>query len=72
MYPIAMVTAIEGQPTMARSALSGLFIPGYCFGYILAMVFYRAFAGTYKEGKAGEVYSGLVPVLVSCCAPGDH
>lgn len=51
MYPIAMVTAIEGQPTMARSALSGLFIPGYCFGYILAMVFYRAFAGTYKEGE---------------------
>ena len=51
MYPIAMVTAIEGQPTVARSALSGLFVPGYCFGYILAMVFYRAFSGTYKEGE---------------------
>ncbi|KAI5969087.1 hypothetical protein CANMA_001892 [Candida margitis] len=51
MYPIAMITALEGQPTVARSALSGLFIPGYCFGYILAMVFYRAFSGTYKEGE---------------------
>ncbi|KAG5422330.1 JEN1 [Candida metapsilosis] len=51
MYPIAMVTAIEGQPTVARSVLSGLFLPGYSFGYILAMVFYRAFSGTYKEGE---------------------
>ncbi|EGW31768.1 uncharacterized protein SPAPADRAFT_62363 [Spathaspora passalidarum NRRL Y-27907] len=51
MYPVAMVTALEGQPTRARSVLSGLFLPGYSFGYILAMVFYRAFAGTYKPGE---------------------
>ena len=51
MYPIAMVTALEGQPIAARSVLLGLFLPGYCFGYIMAMVWYRAFAGTYKEGE---------------------
>ena len=46
-----MVTALEGQPIAARSVLLGLFLPGYCFGYIMAMVWYRAFAGTYKEGE---------------------
>ncbi|KAG7665741.1 uncharacterized protein J8A68_000761 [[Candida] subhashii] len=51
MYPVAMVTALEGQPTKARSVLSGLFLPGYNVGYILAMVFYRAFASTYKPGE---------------------
>lgn len=51
MYPVALCTALEGQPTKARSVLSGLFLPGYNVGYILAMVFYRAFANTYKPGE---------------------
>ena len=51
MYPIAMVTALRS--IAARSVLLGLFLPGYCFGYIMAMVWYRAFAG--KKVKVGDL-----------------
>ena len=51
MAPISMVTSLENQPTRARSILSGFYLPGYSFGYILAMVFYRAFINTYKPGE---------------------
>ncbi|RLV94892.1 Carboxylic acid transporter protein [Spathaspora sp. JA1] len=69
MYPVAMVTALEGQPTRARSVLSGLFLPGYSFGYILAMVFYRAFANTYKPGEGWRALfwfsAGLSVILIA-------
>ncbi|KAG7665740.1 uncharacterized protein J8A68_000760 [[Candida] subhashii] len=67
MYPIAMVTALEGQPTKARSILSGLFLPGYNVGYILAMIFYRAFADTYKPGEGWRslfFFSGGLSVIL--------
>ncbi|EGW31769.1 uncharacterized protein SPAPADRAFT_51748 [Spathaspora passalidarum NRRL Y-27907] len=67
MYPVAMVTALEGQPTRARSILSGLFLPGYSLGYTLASVFYRAFAGTYKPGEGWRSlfwFSGALSVLL--------
>ncbi|CAI5755699.1 unnamed protein product [Candida verbasci] len=51
MYPIAMVTALEDQPTEARGALSGIFLPGYNMGYLLAQVFYLAFASTGAENE---------------------
>ncbi|ABN65148.2 carboxylic acid transporter protein [Scheffersomyces stipitis CBS 6054] len=51
MYPVASVTALENQPKRAQSVLSGLFLPGYSLGYIFAMVFFRAFQGTYREGE---------------------
>lgn len=51
MYPISMVTALESQPVEARSVLLGLFLPGYTFGYILAMAWYRLFITTYKDGE---------------------
>ncbi|RLV91692.1 Carboxylic acid transporter protein [Spathaspora sp. JA1] len=75
MYPIAMVTALEGQPTRARSVLSGLFLPGYSLGYILAMVFYRAFANTYKPGEGWRSLlwfsGGLSVILIAwrLCVP---
>ncbi|KAG7663966.1 uncharacterized protein J8A68_002527 [[Candida] subhashii] len=75
MYPIAMVTALEGQPTKARSILSGLFIPGYSVGYIFAMVFYRAFVNTYKPGEGWRslfFFSGSLSVILivwRLCSP---
>ncbi|KAK6205567.1 Jen1 protein [Scheffersomyces amazonensis] len=51
MYPIASVTSLENQPDEAKAVLSGLFLPGYNLGYIFAMIFYRAFQNTYKEGE---------------------
>ncbi|RCK64363.1 Carboxylic acid transporter [Candida viswanathii] len=51
MYPISMVTALEGQPVEARSVLLGFFLPAYTFGYIMAMVWYRLFINTYKDGE---------------------
>ena len=50
MYGNAAATALEDQPQKARSILSGLFLPGYNFGYLLAVVFFRAFENTYKRG----------------------
>ncbi|RCK64734.1 Carboxylic acid transporter [Candida viswanathii] len=68
MYPISMVTALEGQPVEARSVLLGLFLPGYTFGYILAMVWYRLFILTYKDGEGWRSLlwfsAGLSVILV--------
>ena len=67
MLPVTMVTALEVQPVVARSVLSGFFLPGYSFGYILAMVFYRAFQGTFKENEGWRSlfwFSGGLSVLL--------
>lgn len=67
MYPVASTTALEDQPPRARSILSGFFLPGYNFGYLLAVVFYRAFQFTYKPGEGWRSvfwFSAGVPVLL--------
>lgn len=67
MLPVTMVTSLEVQPVVARSVLSGFFLPGYSFGYILAMVFYRAFSGTFREGEGWRSlfwFSGGLSVLL--------
>ncbi|KAI5961631.1 JEN1 [Candida pseudojiufengensis] len=46
------VRAIFGQPTAARATISGTFVPIYGIGYSMAMIFARAFEGTYKEGES--------------------
>ncbi|ODV58201.1 MFS general substrate transporter [Ascoidea rubescens DSM 1968] len=51
MYGNAAATALEDQPVEARSILSGCFLPCYNFGYLLAVVFSRAFLGTYKTNE---------------------
>ncbi|KAI5959674.1 JEN1 [Candida margitis] len=51
MLPVCMITAMESQPVRARGILSGLFSPAYCVGYIMALVWYKVFAPTYKEGE---------------------
>lgn len=70
MYPIASLTALEDQPPGSKSILSGLFLPGYNFGYLLAVVFYRAFENTTFMGRSGEGWRNLfffsagLPVLL--------
>ena len=67
MLPVCMVTAMEGQPVRARSILSGWFTQAYCIGYILAMVFYKVFEPTYKEGEGWRSlfwFSGGLSVIL--------
>ncbi|CAD1811668.1 Major Facilitator Superfamily protein [Candida parapsilosis] len=67
MLPVCMVTAMESQPLRARSILSGLFSPGYCVGYIMALVWYKVFAPTYKVGEGWRSlfwFSGGLSVLL--------
>lgn len=69
MYPIASVTALENQPQAARSILSGLFLPGYNLGYLLAAVFFRAFEFSYKGDQGWRALfwfsAGLpIPLIV--------
>lgn len=55
MYGNAAATALENVPKEAHSVLSGLFLPGYNFGYLLAVVFARAFQDAYKPGEGWRV-----------------
>lgn len=70
MYPIASLTALEDQPNGAKSILSGLFLPGYNYGYLLAVVFFRAFETTKFFEKENEGWRNLfffsagLPVLL--------
>ena len=67
MLPVCMVTAMESQPLRARSILSGLFPPAYCIGYIMAMVWYKVFEPTYKEGEGWRSlfwFSGGLSVIL--------
>ncbi|KAI5910768.1 hypothetical protein K4G61_g4469 [Candida parapsilosis] len=67
MLPVSMVTAMESQPVRARGILSGLFSPAYCFGYIMAVVWYKVFEPTYKEGEGWRSlfwFSGGLSVIL--------
>ncbi|MDN5809110.1 MAG: MFS transporter [Staphylococcus equorum] len=69
MYGNAAATALEDQPKKARSILSGLYQPGYNFGYLLAVVFFRAFENTYKGDQGWRSlfwFSAGLPVILIC------
>ncbi|VEU23244.1 DEKNAAC104364 [Brettanomyces naardenensis] len=51
-WSLAAATAIEDAPTGSRSLLSGLFLSGYCLGYIFAVIFWRAFEFTKHTWRA--------------------
>lgn len=75
MYPVASITALEDQPTNARSVLSGFFIPGYNLGYLLSIVFFRAFEFSYKGDQGWRAlfwFSAGLPVILivwRLCSP---
>ncbi|EDK39342.2 hypothetical protein PGUG_03440 [Meyerozyma guilliermondii ATCC 6260] len=67
MYGVASCTALEDQPPKARSILSGLFLPGYNLGYLLAVVFFRAFGDTYKGDQGWRAlfwFSAGLPLIL--------
>lgn len=67
MLPVCMVTAMESLPLRARSILSGTFSPAYCVGYIMAVVWYKVFEPTYKDGEGWRSlfwFSGGLSVLL--------
>lgn len=63
-YTTASATALEAQPTRARSVLGGLFLPGYNLGYILAVAFYRAFEYTPKGWRGLFWFSASPPLIL--------
>lgn len=64
MYGAASATALESQPIKARSILGGVYLPGYNFGYILAIVFWRAFQFTPHSWRALFWFSSVPPFLI--------
>lgn len=67
MYGNAAATALENLPPRARSILSGLFLPGYNFGYLLAIVFFRGFQFSYKGDQGWRAlfwFSAGLPVIL--------
>jgi SHS family lactate transporter-like MFS transporter len=67
MYPVASLTALEDQPSGAKSILSGLFLPGYNFGYLLIVAFYRAFEFTNYKNKHMEGWRNMI--FFTACLP---
>ena len=54
-------------PNKARTILSGLFLPGYNLGYLLAVVFFRAFGDTYKGDQGWRAlfwFSAGLPLIL--------
>lgn len=66
LYGAASATALENAPVVSRSVLSGIFLPGYNLGYILAIVFYRAFEFTPHGWRTLFWFSAAPPFLLFC------
>lgn len=60
LYDASSDTALENAPSISRSALSGIFLPGYNLGHILAVISYRAFELTPHDLESF--------ILVQCCS----
>ncbi|QPG73090.1 hypothetical protein FOA43_000395 [Brettanomyces nanus] len=63
-YGLAAATALEDAPQVSRGFLSGIFLPGYSLGYVLATAFFRAFETTSFTWKALFWFSAGPPFLL--------
>lgn len=63
-WSLAAATAIEDAPMVSRGFLSGVFLPGYNLGYILAVIFWRAFEFTPHSWRALFWFSAAPPFLL--------
>lgn len=63
-YGLAAATALEDAPQASRGFLSGIFLPGYSLGYVLATVFYRGFETTKYTWQALFWFSAAPPFLL--------
>jgi MFS transporter, SHS family, lactate transporter len=64
VYGNAAATALEDCPEASRGMMSGLYQSGYPFGYLLAVVFWRAFQGTAPGWRSVFWFCAGPPVLV--------
>lgn len=63
-YGLAAATSLEDAPQVSRGFLSGIFLPGYSLGYVLATAFYRGFETTQFTWKALFWFSAGPPFLL--------
>lgn len=63
-YGLAAATSLEDAPQVSRGFLSGIFLPGYSLGYVLATAFYRGFETTRFTWKALFWFSAGPPFLL--------
>lgn len=63
-WSLAASTALEDAPMVSRGFLSGIFLPGYSLGYILAVVFWRAFEFTPHSWRALFWFSAAPPFIL--------
>lgn len=63
-WGLAAATSFEDAPLISRGFLSGIYQPGYAFGFVLATAFYRAFIDTKYGWKALFWFSALPPLLL--------
>jgi SHS family lactate transporter-like MFS transporter len=64
IYGNAAATALEDCPEEARGLLSGIYQSGYNTGYLLAVVFWKAFSGTKFGWRSLFWLSAGLPVLL--------
>ncbi|ODV92885.1 hypothetical protein CANCADRAFT_21700 [Tortispora caseinolytica NRRL Y-17796] len=64
LFGNAAATALEDAPAECRGVLSGLFQQGYAFGYLLVVVFSRAFENTAKGWRSLFWFTAGPPVLI--------
>ncbi|KAL6702466.1 Carboxylic acid transporter [Coniothyrium glycines] len=73
LYGNAAATALEDVPDAARGIISGMLQQGYAFGYLLAVVFARAFVNTVGHGWRPLFWFGAGPpvliIIFRLCLP---
>lgn len=64
IYGNAAATALEDCPEESRGLMSGWFQSGYPMGYVLAVVFYKAFHNTPHHWRSLFWFGSAMPVLL--------
>lgn len=65
LYGNAAATALEDAPERVRGILSGLLQQGYAFGYLMTVVFWRAFETTPQTWRSLYWFTAGPPVLIA-------
>lgn len=65
LYPLASACALDDAPVVSKGFLSGIFLPGYSLGYVLAIAFFRAFQATPQTWRALFWFSAGPPLLLA-------
>lgn len=63
-YACSAATSLDDAPLKTRSFLSGFYFTAYSFGFIFAMIFWRAFEGTEYSWRALFWFSSGLPAIL--------